>query len=340
MKQRGFSLIELMIAMTLGLVMAAAISAVFVASKRGVRSTEQVGELQENASFALRLISEDLRQANMLGPMTGTPLIINTNTELNGVTVQGGSDCLGGGVNNASLPRDTAPAGSFLMLWGGIAANGVMTCLGSTAINGTDILQVKRLAGPVATAATWQTGKVYLLANNNNARFWLGSTAADFAAPPITNGEYWPYLHHVYYLANEVRGTTTVPVLKRRFLSASASDCSPGVAPCMADETLVEGVERFHILYGIDTDDDAMPNFYASADNVTDADWIGSDGQRVVSARIYVLVRTVREDSNYTSAVSYTLGDQAAYTPGDHFRRLLLQTTVTLPNPQYLQVGL
>ncbi|EKE68268.1 PilW family protein [Gallaecimonas xiamenensis] len=329
-KERGFSLIELMVAMTLGLVMAAAISAVFVASKRGVRSTEQVGELQENASFALRLIGEDLRQANHLGPMTGTPLVVGLNTELSGVVV--GSDCLGGGVNNGTLPRDTAPAGSFQMLWGGIAADGVMGCL-SGAVAGTDILQIKRLAGPMATAATWRSDRLYMLANPNRARFWPGTTAGQFP-PPINNGEYWPYLHHVYYIANETRGSLTVPVLKRRFLTIDAT------GPHMADEALVEGIERFHVMYGIDTDQDAMANFYASADAIADADWIGTAGQKVVSARLYILARTLTADRDFDGNFSYQLGDQAAYAPNDHFRRLLLQTTITLPNPQYQQISL
>ncbi|WKE64958.1 PilW family protein [Gallaecimonas kandeliae] len=329
-RQQGFSLIELMVAMTLGLIMAAAISSVFVASKRGVRSTEQVGELQENASFALRMMGDDLRQANLLGLMTGTPLLVGLNTDLNGVAVA--SDCLGGGINNGSLPRNTAPAGSFQMLWGGIAATGIMACL-TDAVNGTDILQVKRLAGPAATAATWRTDRLYLLMNSNKAEFWPGTTAGQFPAA-INEGQYWPYLHHVYYIANETRGSLTVPVLKRRYLTVD------GTGAHMADETLVEGVERFHVMYGIDTDKDGMANFYSGAESVTDADWIGSSGQRVVSARLYVLVRTLTEDKDYSGSISYQLGDQAAYLPNDHYRRLLLQTTVNLPNPQYQQLSL
>ncbi|WP_115720540.1 PilW family protein [Gallaecimonas mangrovi] len=330
---RGFSLVELMVAMTLGLVMAAAISAVFVASKRGVKSTEQIGELQENASYALRLVTEDLRQAGMMGPMSGTPLIVDTNLSLNGVAVASGSDCSGGGVNNASLPRDTAPAGSFLMLWGGIAASGVMSCLDSKAVTGTDILQIKRLAGPVATSSSWQTASLYLLMNSNNARFWPGSTAGEFTSPPITNGEYWRYIHHIYYIADETRGNLTVPVLKRRYLTIDGGNL------VMADEDLVEGVERFHLMYGIDTDDDAIPNYYASASELTDADWIGSSGQRVVAARIYLLIRTQLSDANYDASISYTLGDMTPYSPADHYRRLLLQSTITLPNPQYQQLS-
>lgn len=331
-RQRGFSMIELMIAMVLGLIMAAAISAVFVASKTGVRSTDQVGELQESASFAMRLISEDLRQANMLGPL-GAPLVVGTNTDLNGVVV--GNDCFGGGVNNASLPRNTAPAGSFTMLWGGIAGTNPMVCSGTptfSPVTGTDILQVKRLAGPPATAATWRNDRLYALVNSTQVRFWPGTTVPVFPAG-IPDGQYFPYLHHVYYIANETRGTRTIPVLRRRYLTVDAT----GVH--MADETLVEGIERFHVMYGIDTDGDALANFYASADTMPDADWIGSTGQRVVSARLYILARAREADPSFSGNFSYTLGDQAAYTPADHFRRLLVQTTINLPNPQYQQVN-
>ena len=65
--QRGFSLIELMIAMTLGLMLILGVTQVFLGSKRSFVMQQQVAALQENARFMLTRISRDVRQAGLFG---------------------------------------------------------------------------------------------------------------------------------------------------------------------------------------------------------------------------------------------------------------------------------
>lgn len=65
--QRGFGLIELMIAMGLGLVLVLGITQVFLGSKRTFVTQQQVAVQQENARFVLTRISRDVRQAGMFG---------------------------------------------------------------------------------------------------------------------------------------------------------------------------------------------------------------------------------------------------------------------------------
>lgn len=61
--QSGFSLIELMIAMLLGLLVAAAAGGVFLSNKRVYAATETLGRIQENTRVAFELMSRDLREA-------------------------------------------------------------------------------------------------------------------------------------------------------------------------------------------------------------------------------------------------------------------------------------
>ena len=61
--QRGFSLIELMVAMVIGLLLTVTISQLFVMSKRNFSSTDDSARVQENIRFAAQLFTRHLRLA-------------------------------------------------------------------------------------------------------------------------------------------------------------------------------------------------------------------------------------------------------------------------------------
>lgn len=63
--QSGFTLIELMIALALGLLIVAAGLAVFLSSSRSLNLQSGQSELQQNANFGLSLITHDLRHTNL-----------------------------------------------------------------------------------------------------------------------------------------------------------------------------------------------------------------------------------------------------------------------------------
>jgi type IV pilus assembly protein PilW len=67
--QLGFSLIELMVSVTLGLAITLALSTVYIASKQSFRYQETSGRLQEDAGFTLDLVAKDLRGAGFGGCM-------------------------------------------------------------------------------------------------------------------------------------------------------------------------------------------------------------------------------------------------------------------------------
>ena len=62
-KQLGLSLIELMIAITLGLLMTAALIEFFVSNKQIYRTQESLSRVQENGRFAVHFIATDVRMA-------------------------------------------------------------------------------------------------------------------------------------------------------------------------------------------------------------------------------------------------------------------------------------
>ncbi|TAJ52059.1 MAG: prepilin-type N-terminal cleavage/methylation domain-containing protein [Nevskiaceae bacterium] len=65
--ERGFSLIELMIALALGLIVVLAASAVFLSNKQSYRTNLALGQVQENSRIAYELLARDIRQAGLTG---------------------------------------------------------------------------------------------------------------------------------------------------------------------------------------------------------------------------------------------------------------------------------
>lgn len=78
-RQSGFSLIELMITLLLGLVVVGAASGMFLANKRVYSSTETLGRIQENARVAFELMSRDLREAGG-NPCSSAATVVNQMT--------------------------------------------------------------------------------------------------------------------------------------------------------------------------------------------------------------------------------------------------------------------
>lgn len=61
--QRGVTLIELMVAMVLGLIVLGAVATVFLSNSRTYAATESLGRFQENARVAFELMARDVREA-------------------------------------------------------------------------------------------------------------------------------------------------------------------------------------------------------------------------------------------------------------------------------------
>jgi type IV pilus assembly protein PilW len=73
--QAGFSLVELMVALTLGLIIIGGVISIFVTNQQAFRTTEGLSRLQENARLSFELMSRELRQAG--GNPCGTRQVTN-----------------------------------------------------------------------------------------------------------------------------------------------------------------------------------------------------------------------------------------------------------------------
>lgn len=66
-RHAGFSLIELMVAMLLGLVVIAGVSSVFLANQRAHRTNQALGDVQDNTRVAFEMMARDIRAAGLTG---------------------------------------------------------------------------------------------------------------------------------------------------------------------------------------------------------------------------------------------------------------------------------
>ena len=264
---KGFTLVELMVSLSIGLVLFAGVMSVFVGMRTTTAETSSYGELQENGRFAVSVLTDDLLRQDLWGDYTGTFDISSISHSL----VAPGNDCVGAGVNNASFPL---AVGHFRTLWGDtVASSNPMGCFSDAKI-GSDVIQVKRvLAGdliqrdadgspildvdgnqiPITNAAAGN----YLLVTNGNDGILFSSGAV----PAVENSRVWQYQHHVYYVREETLGSNTVPVLMQGRLTTRMS-----FAP------IIDGIEMIHFMYGYDADTDPEAAGYGIVDAFISAD--------------------------------------------------------------------
>ncbi|TMM45927.1 PilW family protein [Colwellia ponticola] len=321
-KTQGFTLVELMVSLSVGLVIFAGVMSVFVGMRTTTAQTSSYGELQENGRFAISVLTDDLLRQNFWGDLSGTL----SQSTLISIPAQPGNNCTGEGVNNATFPQATGP---FRTLWGQTIVAGALNPLGcfsmpanTRTMVGSDVIQLKRvIANPVAAPTA---GNYYLTSNLASAAIF----AAGDAVPTIDNSRLWQYQHHVYYVREVSAGNDFVPVL----IQGRLANFSMNFAP------VIDGIERIRFMYGVDTDIDptaagyGIVDAYISADNMTQQLWDNAGGTRVLAVQVFVLARSIRPDNKYTNKNSYQLGDDLPFTPEDNYRRLLFSSTVTLYN--------
>jgi len=312
-KKSGFSLVESMVAITLGLFLTAGLLAIFVSSHRTTNQTLDSGDRQENAVFALQLLAKDLRQSYFFAQATGENKDL---WDLNGATVSSTTDCLDE-ISSGSFPISSL----FRPLWASSTPDTLtsleMDCLndgdtGTSLVPGSDYISLKRVRGYKQTGSYTSTS-FYLDINTSSLTVYKGD-AANIPASA------WEYMHHVYYLDTE----NGVGQLRRLTLTTSGM---------VLEEVLVEGVENMQFMFALDaladSDRDGSVDSFVSTSNVTANDW---DTRRVIGIKIYLLIRSLEETAGYTNANTYQLGDYLVSATNDGYKRELVSRVILFQN--------
>lgn len=321
----GFTLVEVMIAMVLGLLLMGVIATVFLSSSRNFAQDDRISRLQENGRFALKTLAQELSMVDFWGGMS-VPSNIVANANVQPASVAGRCGLSYDAVNSVIVLNAATAA----------IANGQFNCITTAEFQpNTDVFAIKRAHGFEQTFAAGSTEEAVL----TDAPIYLRTpaTAGELRAPVAgasTDGlSYWRFTPSIYYIRNhfqETAGTAvdSIPTLYRKRLNATREMVTEegGVA---------EGIENFRIEFGVDSDSDGVANNYTIAP---------TNFTQVVTARLYVLVRSRDKDMAFTDSKRYNLGATLcynadasggclAYPDGANYYRQALSSTVALRNP-------
>lgn len=324
--QRGLTLIELMLAATLGLLISGVVLGLYINTTRGLAQNERYAWMQENARFALRALSEDLTMTDFWGQVIPTDVITT------GVTPTAG-DC--------GEDIDVFDASTAILLNNNHASPAVTHFTPCAALTAdlrpnTDLLALKRVEGS-STASTFvdtadidgdsdtteiltlgasdlSSGVVYLRSTRNSGTFIDDASSGNL---PGTGQSDWRYIPRIYFVRDyyETAGDQ-IPSLCR----LTISDADLVTTQCIA-----EGIEDFHVQFGLDTDQDAIANLYTSTPTL-------GEMENAVSARVYLLARSIDPDPHFSNDTVYVLGDAVIAAANDGFYRRVYSTTVALRN--------
>jgi len=337
---RGFSLIELMVSIVLGLIIIAGAASIYLASKRSMTEVEQVAAVSENGRFALQLLNSAVRHVSFFGG--ARPPDIRDDASLGAVTGDCTGDAAAYDTDNAFFAvRATGTPG---------ASVSVLGCI-TDALANTDVLVIKGVApSPLYDAdpddpnaprdgnisfptGAWSSQESYVVSNSESGILVDG---ADTPRPSVAVGtEFalgvaWPYRLQIYYIRNIVGG---IPTLARKVL---AWDTASGTV-AVDTQDLVQGVENIRYLFSYDSDGDGEVDITENLTGVTAADaW-----DTVISLQVFLLVRSDAADPDYLDEKTYNLGD-ISYTPtGDarSVRRILLNSDIAMRNPRLVLRG-
>jgi type IV pilus assembly protein PilW len=354
--QAGVTLVELMISLLLGLLIALGLATLFSQNKRSFYQNEDLSHMVEDGRYALEELARDIAMSGFYAELSaptwqvdvnvfGAPgcraaNAVTTNPANPGLQVAAGPPVLSW--TYALFPRSLDPfvaeQGALAVSNNATAANAVAAfpCLAGLADlqDGSDVFFSKRVAGAPEDVLT--ANRVYVARRGPGVGVLaLGSTITasipKAVGDPLEND--WEFQPKVYYVRNITQDVTgdgvaeTIPTLCRMVLN-------PG--PAFGEDCIAQGIERFQVEWGVDTDGDGDANAYVSTLDAGLNNAAIADPNEVVSARITVLARSVRPDSTYANAKTYTIADMPAYTPNDSFYRRVLSTTVMVRNVQGL----
>jgi type IV pilus assembly protein PilW len=336
-RNAGFSLIELMISVLLGVILMAGASSIYLASKRSYQEVEQVAALAENANYAEQVVTEALRHVGFLGEQGAGS--VSRDPTLKDV------------FNDCTDQAEAYDLGNYLFATQSDGNGDAFGCIDDAAPN-SQILVVKSVIpqpftdgprvpdlnattsinGTIDTPRALSTTATYILSNNATAILFDGGAAS----PPtvvtggdVPGGAAWEYKFEVYYIRQVSTDPNAPRRLSRKVLSWDAANARMEVVT----EDVVDGVERMYLRFGFDSTNDDEVDTYANVAT------IGNNWDRIQSIEVYMLVRSAIPDPEYVNEKAYQLGDLSVAAADDNFRRLVTRASISLRNPKLLIRG-
>jgi len=325
----GFTLIEMMVGITLGMLVLAIVTVIFINVSRNRHDMERTGRQIENGRYAIQLIGEDLINAGYFGEF---------DPRLVGVPASKPDPC----------STDVADMKNMVMfhVQGYAAAIPKPSCLSDVKSN-TSAIAIRRVSTCVADEVNCEASaanEIYFQSSLCNSELALPvSSRYIVAAKPSagtspfalnvrdckTPSSIRKYVMHIYFIADNNNPGDGIPTLKRAELSQGALTIVP----------LVEGVDDLQFAYGIDSAaSDGVPDAMTldpgafngcASDPCYIANWVNT-----LTVKIHLLSRAPEATPGYQDTKTYDVGLASPVGPfNDSFKRHLYVETVRMNNP-------
>ncbi|NIV18336.1 MAG: prepilin-type N-terminal cleavage/methylation domain-containing protein [Woeseiaceae bacterium] len=324
-QQSGLTLVELMVALAIGSFLIIGAVQIYNQSRQAFVVNESIARVQETAQFAMDTIEADLRMASNWGRTSRSLTIdgrsLDADPNPNGLAEP--LDCGAGWALDLAMIVDGDNNGYAFPC---AATGGAQANSDSFTVRRATVDPVARQAGRLQIQTTRIQG---VLMDD-------GLLPPGFveAFDPIT-GDPLPgsstthnLLVNSYYVSADSDLIPGVPTLRRKTLGVGAG------GPAIVDQEIAPGVENLQIQLGIDVDEDNTVDRYVNpGDPVYDPAAAGFiPGARVMTARIWLVVRGVTAEVGIQHTRNYDPGDINLGVPNDAFRRVQVSKTILLRN--------
>ena len=356
----GFSLVELMVSLTLGLFIISGMLTLIARNSDTRGEIEKAGRQIENGRYAVQRLTEDIHHAGFFGEFYDLPAGTVLPTAATDVC----------STDLAVLKTDMSfPIQAFTD-----AATPPSCIDAADFVAGTSVL-VLRFASPVLTlaegwvtaniAATLAPGVIYVQpyvegvnfatrTSSPSAATLFASSMVSGPAGALVTAPIYRYITRLYFISPCSRPASgqahctsaadngaPIPTLKMVELGSNGTTGTPplwsnGTAPAFSTTpvAVAEGIERLEFDYGIDTlpatQKDGAADAYSRCAPCTVAQW-----QDVVSVRISLLARNAERSNGYSDPKTYAMGlagSASAPSGSLNFKRHLFQAVARLNN--------
>lgn len=318
LRQQGITLVELMIALTLGLIIVAAAVQLFLSGQTSLNLQRGFSEVQDNANYGLKFLSYELRRANY-GPSTAIhdrlPFggIVLTTSDSPAVPA---THPLGNNISRIPVNLPSRIGAALPVSGSGLITNVqiVEAAAGNTASSDQLVMQYYADRDGVDCE-----GRIYSAGRYIVQRFFLRKDA---------NAQQDP--HEGLALACEAGGYT--PDSSQIFKNGSSATPTPFGSTNGA--ILMHRVDHFHILLGVSNPDNSAEKRYISIDNYKKIN--SYPRPRINSIQLGLLVRSsdsVGRSKLIPADQQFQVLDQTVRlkplkqaTPAKYLRQVIVQT--------------
>jgi len=345
--QNGFTLVELMVAMVVGLILMAGVLQIYLSSKQSDRVLTAEARMQENGRFAMHFLVHDLRMAGYMGCASINHLTPNVIAKpaptmsfssaniIRGFTYTAGSTWPSGYTvsavtNGNGAPANIVPGTSVIAVEFGSSDGANLT---------GNVDPVNSNMQVTSNAGNWAQGSYVLVTDCASADLFRST---DTPKPNSLGGVTLSYGKGTYNTTNRLsrnygRNAQTMSYESNTYYigydSNDPDPDNPKGRPALYrmdiegnTQELVDNVQDINVLYGVDTTSDQSANEYLTAAQVNAA----NEWSNVVSVRLDLLMASNSDNLAPTpQPVSFGSG---TYNPPDRRLYWTFGDTVALRN--------